>query len=649
MPEHDSGTAMQTAVIKVTRSAPAADFTVELLDADGDRLEIETMVAGLPELAALQVLPSAATIGQALVAFYADTTSSHQFSPIGTALGDLLLGGKVGAHWTRLQGAGPHRTLLQIEDPDLALLPWELIRHGQRRLFANPQAPWARADALVPEPAEELLPLRLLVVEAPGMGLDTAAETRGIKAALSAFDGAVDAHFLTNPSESDLRAAFEFRPHVFHFSGHAGPDPDSGLPGLQIADLSLTSDYVVHFLSNELPRLVVLNACRTANGDVGQVHTLVESFLEIGAAAVVGMRGDIHGAPAACFGEQLYRALAAHHPIDVAVATARNELARSHSAVLRDWSLPSLTLRVPPEHVLPMCERTTKDDRKALEDELGDRLRTFVDRSNERRKLTAIDPHVGSPERLVVVHGEMESGKTALLQWIRRRSAMRGVCVRYVDFRSPERINFVRALEIIRDEPDDVALLGLSPTAFSSFNYDLGFLLEGRLPVAHSNGVSAVPAPERPKSYELGENMVDEIFTSFRTALQSATSAERPLVLILDHVGAVLQPDFTDRLYPLLIKRVLATKELEHVRIVVVLSPEQRRDYWPASDADVGYRVPVDLLKPGEFQRCAEDVVLALGKPLNAVLSNLIAALEPLFAPADWVPKKLDEVRGLIP
>jgi CHAT domain-containing protein len=93
------------------------------------------------------------------------------------------------------------------------------------------------------------------------------------------------------------------------------------------------------------PRLLVLNACRTAevNGGetlAGLVPTLIAGT---GLMAVVGMQYPV-GEGAAVFSSTFYPALARAQTLDYAVARAREAMRREIEG--RDWTAPVLYMQV---------------------------------------------------------------------------------------------------------------------------------------------------------------------------------------------------------------------------------------------------------------------------------------------------------------
>ncbi|HET8950020.1 MAG TPA: CHAT domain-containing protein [Solirubrobacteraceae bacterium] len=610
-----------------------------------------TIAADLDAGSAPDAIGGGADLAEAARTYVRSNERSAAFTALGDWLGGLVLRDDVADEWERLIDANDGvRTLLDVRAKPLSLLPWELMRRDGRLLFTKSENPFARAERLRSDDTQELVPMRVVVVEGTRDDeLGTRDEIDGIRAAVPAFAGRIDITVLSEPSSQELRDELErVRPHILHFAGHGMKAPGTNEPALRIGDWLLKRDDIDTVLP-VLPRVAVLNACRSGESDVDDVRALAQTFLANGSAAVVGMQGDVRGEAAACFGQSLYGALAKGKLIDEAVADARAEVytLTGSQRQARDWFLPSLTLRVRPEQVLPVhCFADLTDNEiEHIEQHLYAGVRFFVDRAQERWDLVkAADPEDGRPKRLVLVHGNQQIGKTALANWIRTRCALRGRRVRYVDLDQGATIGFVEALEIIRDTAEDVpSLCDCADTAFARFNYDLGHLLAGRLPPEPDGPLPAEP-PEIPAAIELGEGLTERLFLSFRDALIKTAEAE-PLVLILDHVGKILPADFQQRIYPMLLKE-LAENGPPELRLVVVMTDEQQRMLLPADETQVWGEVRVDLIAPDQYEALAEEIVLRLGRGLNDNLRIVVSALANATQ-APWPPTNLVTLRAL--
>lgn len=147
-----------------------------------------------------------------------------------------------------------------------------------------------------------------------------------------------------------------------------------------------------------------------------------------------------------------------------------------------------------------------------------------------------------------------------------------------------------------------------------------------------------------PDRLQLGGENEMKVFESFRAALEAATATD-PLLLIFDHVDSVLKTDFQTRIVRHLIVP-LAGAQPPNVRLIVVLSNDQLRSHWPSDVGELGTTIKVKWFESGDFEACAEDVVLAMGKELSkykAFIEQLTSVWEPPIS-----PKELRTLAGIV-
>ncbi|MEU4447274.1 CHAT domain-containing protein [Actinosynnema sp. NPDC050801] len=651
------------ALIEVTRSGQGADYRVDLYVGDDgvwppEPTASDTVAADLG-VGALPAALAGAEVPEAVVGFLHQNPESQTFAQVGLHLGGLLLPPTVREHWSR---AGVKRTFLSVE-PGLRRLPWEAAR-AAHALFLDSDHPFTRVHerAVRDDPVADSLPIRVLVVRGDDDDdIGARDEIREIKRVVGGAPGRIEVEFLSRPAESDLKAAYKrVRPHVLHFIGHGTRKASTKEPALRIVPPGreawlLTATYIADLLSRPAPRLAILNACRS--GETADAVALTDVFLQSGAAAVVGMQSDIRGTAAALFGGSLYRSLLDNEPVDRAVATAREAVYTAGvNDGARDWILPSLTLRVRPDDVLPDLSATGARAAR-IEQQFEKEVGAFVNRVHERHTLLeGVDPGAGEPlEPLLLVVGDSQVGKTRLLNWLRRRCAVRGRRVKYVSFDRPNpldvqgpgdrptRFDFLEVLYAIRDVAEDLpnppeGVAG----AFDRFNHDVVHLAEGRLPPD-----PPVPTPEPTRWPRLTggtSHHVAATFESFRACLGRAAQPE-PLLLIFDHVGNVLDSAFRQQLYDHLIRHV-ADGELPNLSLVVVMTNEQTATHWPERGG--GKRVDLHCIEAEEFPALAEDVVLAVGRAIGQRHVQLIKAIGEGVATGLWSPAVLGDLENLV-
>jgi CHAT domain-containing protein len=134
---------------------------------------------------------------------------------------------------------------------------------------------------------------------------------------------------------SELRDA-----DVFHFAGHGvGSAGDPEQSGLALSDGLLSVGIIERALAGRAPRIVMLSACRTAEGGAGaagQVPNLLTAMIGAGATAGIGSLWDVPDHVASRTTDELYQRLTRDGAVR-ALCEARRVLARaSHAARLAD-------------------------------------------------------------------------------------------------------------------------------------------------------------------------------------------------------------------------------------------------------------------------------------------------------------------------
>ncbi|GAA1264187.1 hypothetical protein GCM10009609_29230 [Pseudonocardia aurantiaca] len=303
--------------------------------ATGPRCELRQFVAGTWRTLAGHDLPDAPPDRTALAGGPAAA---------GEHLTGLLLRDDTRRAWEELRDASPYgmRTLVQVDPPDLQVLNWEWMALA-RTAFPDRIHPVVRARGLDRDDVRLELPLRVLAVV--GDLAELPAAERGIERAIAAARGRVDAEVLITPTADALQAVHgRMRPHVLHAVGC-----DTRLLGA---------------LRAPAPRLVVLDR----GPDPETERHLTGTLLDARACAVLTVPAGTDGATGAAFAAELYAALAAEEPVDVAVAHALEavegaehvsgvapltfNVSKATPLTSDPGFLPSLTVRVPPEQVL---------------------------------------------------------------------------------------------------------------------------------------------------------------------------------------------------------------------------------------------------------------------------------------------------------
>lgn len=209
-------------------------------------------------------------------------------------------------------GDAPIPIALQIGDPALAALPWELLRDPEtdRFLALSERTPFSRfqpgaATGGARSPAAGHLRVRVV---ADVVDEATMAEAENVGA-----DPNVDVSAAPSGSPAPKAA-----PHVVQLNAGAPPDRAA------VA---------------QAPVLVVNGVLPTADSTPGP-------------SALVAVPGDMSQAARATFLAALYVALAAAEPIDRATALARRAVSKAHGVSPLGWARPVLVTRRPPSPIV---------------------------------------------------------------------------------------------------------------------------------------------------------------------------------------------------------------------------------------------------------------------------------------------------------
>jgi hypothetical protein len=294
---------------------------------------------------------------------------------IGNALFRSLFSGAVGERFRQslayVEGRPSDEGLrLRLTfDPDdpalgpLSALPWELLYDDLRgdflsRLRQTSISRFLPVPRNPPPPASGARSLRVLVASSSPKDLDSldlAQEQAKIAAALAGKTG-IEVEPLEHTTLAGLRSKLLAGPwHVLHLMGHGYFDPRTGEGGFAFEDEDGRARWATGTLLGDHLKgmrellLVVLNACSTAvvSRRRGQdpYSGVAPALLRAGVPAVLAMQFPISDGAAIAFSSQLYGRLAAHDPLEAAVAEARLAILR-RNALSPEWPIPLLLTRV---------------------------------------------------------------------------------------------------------------------------------------------------------------------------------------------------------------------------------------------------------------------------------------------------------------
>lgn len=286
-----------------------------------------------------------------------------------------------GDDWPLIEAAAG-RESIELElyfsswDVEMNRLPWEMLYGADvplaafrgrdvaiTRIIESPQQPAAPQQQPPAAPPELSLPLRVLFVIGGQIDdkLRPGAEYIGLLRRMEIpLAGAVgkrsvelDTRPLLEATRLDLRRAVaDFSPHIVHFICHGVAGADGGRimltkpgdPGGQPEYEECDAERLLHDMSDEgrnlglLPRIVVLNACHTADSpaDAGGAaqpsagSSINSAYLSLaaqlvtgGVSVTVGMAGEIADVACRIFTSSFYEALLTDESVARATARAR--------------------------------------------------------------------------------------------------------------------------------------------------------------------------------------------------------------------------------------------------------------------------------------------------------------------------------------
>ncbi len=317
--------------------------------------------------------------------------SSRYMQHLGMNLWQWLFSGPVKSSFERAQGIAigqdlPLRLRLEIRDPELISLPWEVMQSqaGSRALSLKRRILFSRTssdvDSLEVRPLDRALKILLVLgKDSPNDAENESAVGRlklDQEAALLKKILEQNSHLnlrptakrrvdmLVQPSAAELSDALERGSYnVFFYSGHGMPGPDGGL--LFLSDTTLSGTELAQVLIRSKVRLAVFNTCWGAQPEESRARSLprsslAEVLLHHGLPAVVAMRDSIADEEATSFIQAFAQSLAERKAVDEAVAIARQHLLTLYHFNQPAWTLPVLYMHPDFDGELLLSEETTQ-------------------------------------------------------------------------------------------------------------------------------------------------------------------------------------------------------------------------------------------------------------------------------------------------
>jgi CHAT domain/FHA domain len=296
----------------------------------------------------------------------ATTYASRLMQYLGMSLWGWVFDGPILSSFERSGGIaiGQHKRLrvqLDIRDPDLAILPWEIMQRepGQAAISLSQNILFSRTTSEV-EPITSLTlerALNILLVwgENEKQQLEKEAailEQTLVNNSLVTNNDIVapcQVTTLLQPTLEELTQQLETNAYnVMLYFGHGLPGPDGGTLFLQ-TDLPLHGKELANILIRTKLKLAIFNGSWSIKAAVINQQTiphssLAEVLIRQGVPAVVTMRDEITDRESLSFLQALIYALRSRKHIDEAMTDARQHLLTIYRFNQPAWTLPVLYL-----------------------------------------------------------------------------------------------------------------------------------------------------------------------------------------------------------------------------------------------------------------------------------------------------------------
>jgi CheY-like chemotaxis protein len=298
----------------------------------------------------------------------ASQTNAEQLRRIGSTLYSALFPNQIHGLLRATQGGAEARNRgvrlrLNIDLPELAALPWELLYDASTKTFLASDTQTVLSRYVdVPQHRKELRttagPIKvLLVISSPSdcTPLDAAREVQLIRSALSPHvaSGQVELDVVDDATVHNLTQQLRIKPYnVFHFIGHGDFINDHGTIALVEKDglaRWMHEEAFANLLLGMQQRslgLAVLNSCHSASSSSFRAMSGVALHLvQRALPAVISMQYRIQDTTAVQFAGEFYSALALGWPVDAAIQSTRNAISLEVGMHLPDFATPVLHMR----------------------------------------------------------------------------------------------------------------------------------------------------------------------------------------------------------------------------------------------------------------------------------------------------------------
>ena len=249
------------------------------------------------------------------------------------------------------------RLKIRNEASNFDTLPFELLRDSGKDLgFFALNTHVSIVRDLTADPNRELtweLPIRLLIILASPKGfeyspLDLEAEKRKIQdsARLLRRKGWLKTTILERASAKALEGLPHPRYDIIHFVGHGIISQESQSNCLVLEDANRAPELVnAELMGQKLrqytPKLILLNACKTAEGtEHGVFLNIAHELQRATGAVVIAHQFAISDYGGIVFSDAFYKAFAETLSAELAVSRARQRIAGTTDTLPSDWASP---------------------------------------------------------------------------------------------------------------------------------------------------------------------------------------------------------------------------------------------------------------------------------------------------------------------
>jgi hypothetical protein len=237
--------------------------------------------------------------------------------------------------------------------PRAAELPWEFMYDPDRGPLALLHAPVVRyiqQQDRLPSMAAPL-PLKVLLTAAQtGAPIDTERELNAAAEALAQMgekvEVTIEPHLTVDRFQQLARSGF----HVWHFVGHGGYARDGVTGQLYFeapnGETQAVSALQLGILLNRSGlRLVVLNACNSAQIATDPFRSMAPALIRAQIPAVIAMQFAVPGETTNIFTAEFYQTLTEGLPLDACVTEARLRIMNTIGLSRPDWGIPVVYVR----------------------------------------------------------------------------------------------------------------------------------------------------------------------------------------------------------------------------------------------------------------------------------------------------------------